>query len=75
MNTLCTDQARYFDAEGGWAARVEELDEFVGRVQPLTCPETREDYILELSDSGYVIKCPAGHGSIVTGTRSWTGGN
>ena len=73
MNILCTDQANYCDTNGEWAATIEQLDEYTGRSQPLTCPESGEAYIIELSDSGYVISCPDGHGSINTGRRSWTG--
>jgi len=75
MNTLCTDQANYCDANGEWAHDGQLLDEYARRARPLTCPETGEEYILELSDCGYTISCPAGHGSIETGRRSWTGGN
>jgi hypothetical protein len=74
MNIICTDQANYCDANGEWAETIEQLDEYAGRPQPLTCPESGEDYLLELLDSGYVISCPDGHGSINTGRRSWTGG-
>ncbi len=75
LNTLSTDQANYCDAQGEWASEVEQLDQYARRPRPLTCPESGEGYILELSDSGYSISCPAGHGSIDTGRRSWTGGN
>lgn len=74
MNTLCTDQANYRDAVGHWAATNEELDQYARRPRSLTCPVTEEPYIIELVDDGYVIRCPGGHGSIVTGRRSWTGG-
>lgn len=74
MNNLCTDQATYCDVNGEWAATIEQLDECAGRLQALTCPESGEEYLLESSDSGYVISCPAGHGFIDTGRRSWTGG-
>lgn len=75
MNTLCTDQANYCDANDEWASDIEQLNQYARRVRALTCPETGEEYILELSDCGYVISCPAEHGSIETGRRSWTGGN
>ena len=75
MNTLCTDQANYCDANGEWAQDLQHLDEYARRARPLTCPETGEEYILELSECGYKISCPAEHGSIETGRRSWTGGN
>lgn len=75
MNTLCTDQASYCDANGEWAPDMEQLNQFARRTRPLICPEIGEEYILELSDCGYVISCPAEHGSIETGRRSWTGGN
>lgn len=74
MNTICTDQANFCDATGEWASDMEQLDEYARRPRSLTCPESGEGYILEQSDSGYVISCPAGHGSINTGRRSWTGG-
>lgn len=74
MNILCTDQATYCDVNSKWAETIEQLDECAGRPQTLTCPESGEEYLLESSDSGYVISCPAGHGSIHTGRRSWTGG-
>ena len=73
MNILCTDQANYCDANGEWAETIEQLDESAGRLQTLKCPESGEEYLLEQSESGYVITCPAGHGSIDTGRRSWTG--
>ena len=75
LNTLCTDQASYCDAVGEWAPDIENLNQFARRTRPLTCPESGEGYILELSDYGYVVSCPAGHGSIETGRRSWTGGH
>ncbi len=73
MNTICTEQASYCDATGEWASDMEQLDQYARRAGPLTCPVSREEYLLEQSDSGYVIICPAGHGSIDTGRRSWTG--
>ncbi len=73
MNILCTDQANYRDAIGHWAGTNEELDQYTRRSHPLTCPVTEEQYLIELVDDGYVIRCPGGHGSIVTGRRSWTG--
>ncbi|MCK4504606.1 MAG: hypothetical protein KAW14_03225 [Candidatus Aegiribacteria sp.] len=72
MNTLCTDQASFRDANGEWAERVAELDEFAGRIWPLVCPESREEYLMEKTDEGYRLSCPSGHGSIETGRRSWT---
>ncbi len=75
LNTICTDQARYCDAQGEWASDLEQLDQYARRVRPLVCPQNGEEYILELSNSGYLIRCPAEHGSIDTGRRSWTGGN
>lgn len=72
MNTLCTDQASYRDANGEWAESVADLDEFAGRIWPLECPETREEYLIEKTDEGYRLSCPSGHGSIETGRRSWT---
>ena len=72
MNTLCTDQASFRDAEGEWAGSITELDEFAGRIWPLQCPGTREEYIMEQTDEGYRLSCPSGHGSIETGQRSWT---
>ncbi len=74
MNTLCTDQASYCDANGEWAPDIDQLNQFARRTRPLTCPESGEEYIIESSDCGYVVSCPAGHGSIDTGSRSWTGG-
>lgn len=74
LNTLCTDQAKYCDETGEWSSDLEQLNQHARRLRPLTCPESGEDYLLELSDSGYIIRCPAGHGSIDTGRRSWTGG-
>ena len=75
MNTLCTDQANYCDANSEWASDIEQLDQYARRTRSLTCPKSDEEYILELTDRGYVISCPDGHGSIETGRRSWTGGN
>lgn len=75
MNTLCTDQAKYRDTYGEWAVTIEQLDQDARRIGSLVCPENDEEYLLESSDSGYVLSCPAGHGSIDTGTRSWTGGH
>lgn len=75
MNTLCTDQASYCDAEGNWAETIEELDEYFGRLWPLTCPENGEQYVIEITEDGYRIECPSGHGSINTGRRSWTESN
>ena len=75
MNTLCTDQASYCDANDEWAPDIEQLNQFARRTRSLTCPQSGDEYILELSDCGYVISCPADHGSIETGRRSWTGGN
>lgn len=75
LNTICTDQANYCDAEGEWATDIQQLDEYARRVNPLVCPQNGEEYLLEQSDCGYLILCPAGHGSIDTGRRSWTGGN
>lgn len=73
MNTLCTDQANYRDAMGHWAGTNEELDRYARRPRSLTCPGTGEDYVIDLKeDGGYIITCPAGHGSIDTGSRSWT---
>ncbi len=74
LNTLCTDQANYCDAYGEWASDIEQLNQYARRTRSLTCPESGEEYILQESDSGYMITCPAGHGSIETGRRSWTGG-
>ncbi|MCK5117804.1 MAG: hypothetical protein KAR44_14500 [Candidatus Aegiribacteria sp.] len=74
LNTLCTDQATYCDANGDWAPNLDLLNHFARRTRPLTCPESGEEFILESSDYGYVLSCPAGHGSIDTGSRSWTGG-
>jgi len=77
MNTLCTNQATFAIVHGNWAATTEELDETSGRIWPLSCPETGDSYINELRDSGdsYIISCPAGHGSIETGRRSWSEGS
>ncbi len=72
MNTLCTNQASYRDANGEWAESVAVLDEFNGRIWPVVCPETREEYLMEKTDEGYRLSCPSGHGSIETGRRSWT---
>ena len=74
MNTICTDQANYCDAYGEWATDIQQLDQYARRTGSLKCPESGEEYILQESDSGYVISCTAGHGSIDTGRRSWTGG-
>ena len=73
MNTLCTDQASYCDAVGEWAQDLDQLNQFARRTRPLICPESGEEYILEVSNCGYVVSCPAGHGSIDTGRISWTG--
>jgi hypothetical protein len=75
MNTLCTDQANYCDANGEWASDIDKLDEHARRANPLRCPETDEEYLMELTECGYIISCPAGHGSINTGRVSWTGGD
>lgn len=72
LNTLCTDQASIRDATGEWAESIAEIDEFTGRIWPLVCPESREEYLMERIDGGYRLECPSGHGSIVTGRRSWT---
>lgn len=72
LNALATDQAMFRDTYGRWAAGQEELDQFVGRLRPLSCPVTGELYIYELKEDGYIISCPAGHGSIDTGGRCWT---
>ena len=72
MNTLCTDQASFRDATGEWAESVAALDEFAGRIWPLVCSESREEYLIERTDEGYRLLCPSGHGSIETGRRSWT---
>lgn len=72
MNTLCTDQASFRDANSEWAGSIDELDEFAGRIWPLVCPVTREEYLMEKTDEGYRLECPSGHGSIETGQRSWT---
>lgn len=74
MNTLCTDQANYRDALGYWAECNEELDRYARRPRSLTCPGNGEEYVIELKEEGgYVIRCPGNHGSIDTGSRSWTG--
>ncbi|OPL19502.1 MAG: hypothetical protein AVO35_10085 [Candidatus Aegiribacteria sp. MLS_C] len=75
MNTLCTDQANYRDATGRWAGTNEELDRYARRTRPLTCPVSDEQYIIELRDDGYIVRCPCGHGSVDTGRRSWTAGD
>lgn len=75
MNTLATDQANYRDALGHWAATNRELDQYARRPRSLTCPVNEEQYIIEIKQDGYMIRCPGGHGSIDTGTRSWTGGD
>ncbi len=72
MNTLCTNQASTKDATGEWAESIAEMDEFAGRIWPLVCPESREEYLMERKDDGYRLECPSGHGSIETGRRSWT---
>jgi len=73
LNTICTDQAQYRDAMGQWATSIDQLDQLSQRARPLTCPESGEEYLHEMNDSGYILTCPAGHGSIETGVRSWTG--
>ncbi len=72
MNTLCTDQASFRDANGEWAENITELDEFAGRIWPVVCPESGEEYLVEKTEEGYRLSCPSGHGSIETGRRSWT---
>lgn len=72
LNTLCTDQANYRDATGEWATDISQLDEFARRAVPLTCPSCGEEYVLEEKDDGYILSCPAGHGTIDTGRRCWT---
>lgn len=72
MNTICTDQASFRDATGEWAESVTVLDEFAGRIWPLVCPESQEEYLMERTEKGYRLSCPSGHGSIETGRRSWT---
>lgn len=71
LNTLCTDQANYRDATGEWATDISQLDEFARRTVSLTCPSCGEKYVLEEKNDGYILSCPAGHGSIDTGRRSW----
>ena len=73
MNTLCTDQVNYRDATGHWTDSMEDLDEYARRTRSLTCPGSGEEYKLELTEEGYCIQCPSGHGSIQTGVRSWAG--
>lgn len=72
MNTICTDQVSFRDATGEWADSIEVLDESAGRIRPMVCPESREEYMMEKTDEGYRLSCPSGHGSIETGERSWT---
>ncbi len=72
MNTLATDQAMFFTANGRWASSLEEMDRAAGRAVPLVCPSCGEPFEMELLDGGYVITCPGGiHGSIDTGSPSW----
>lgn len=71
LNTLCTDQANYRDATGEWATEISKLDEYARRPIPLICPSSGEEYVLEEKNDGYILSCPAGHGSIDTGRRSW----
>lgn len=73
MNALCTDQASFADVNGRWASSLGELDESSGRLWPLECPDAHEEYDITISadSKDYFITCPAGHGSINTGTRSW----
>ncbi|MBD3278455.1 MAG: hypothetical protein GF388_09160 [Candidatus Aegiribacteria sp.] len=72
LNTLCTDQANYRDATGEWATDISQLDEFARRTVPLCCPSCGEEYVLEEKDDGYILYCPAEHGTIDTGRRCWT---
>ena len=77
MNALCTDQATFADVNGRWATSPEELDESSGRLWPLECTVSHEEYTITVNHAadGYVISCPEGHGSIDTGRRSWCEGS
>jgi hypothetical protein len=75
LNTLCTEMAVYRDQHGEWAASPGQLDSVSGRARPLACPESGLEYIITTDDEGgYLIECPSGHGSILTGRRSWCEG-
>jgi len=72
MNALATDQAMHRTNYGRWAVSIDELDIMIGRQWSLSCPKSCDGYINEELEDGYILTCPNGHGSVNTGTRSWT---
>jgi hypothetical protein len=74
MNVLSTDMVQFRASRGRWATTLDEVDAFAGRAEPLVCPSTGEEYVLEPRDDGYVLRCPGGlHGSVDTGRPDWGG--
>ena len=75
MNALATDLIVFFSLHGEWPEDLSEIDDFAQRRRPLVCPMSGEEYLYDLSDSGYVISCPCGeHGCIIMGRPSWVAG-
>lgn len=74
MNVLSTDMVQFRASRGRWASTLDEVDAFAGRTEPLVCPGTGEEYVLETGGDGYVLRCPGGvHGSVDTGRPDWGG--
>lgn len=75
MNSLSTEQALYRTTYGRWASSIAELDRLSGRTVPLVCPSDGNGYVMEAGGDGYTVTCPCcEHGSIETGSPSWTAG-
>lgn len=75
MNLLSTEEALFRTTYGRWAVSIAELDRLAGRTVPLECPVCGEGYVMEAGGDGYTVTCPCGeHGSIETGSPSWTTG-
>lgn len=75
MNSLSTEQALFRTTYGRWASSIAELDRLAGRTVPLACPVDGSGYAMEAGGDGYTLSCPCGeHGSIETGSPSWTAG-
>jgi hypothetical protein len=75
MNLLSTEQALSRTTYGRWASSIAELDRISGRTVPLACPVDGNGYVMEAGGDGYTVTCPCGeHGSIETGSPSWTAG-